>query len=105
MSELLNIIDDAVEAFSRELSELPRVNAKEIGLDPRAGYVYVDVDEELIIADHRNIRSLDYYGGFEYVDEDATQTFGDFKIYMTDGEDDRVRCALDFFEENYEDNE
>lgn len=103
MTDLLNIIDDAMDTFERAVNELPRVNASKIGLDTRAGYVYVDTENELIIAKNNYIRSLDYYGGFEYVDDDAVTEFGDYKIYGT-MHDRRVLNAIDFYlEHNDED--
>jgi hypothetical protein len=98
---VLVAIDNAFEAIEAAVADLPRVSAAKIGLDPRAGYVYVDLEDEAIVAESHNIRSLDYYGGFEYVDEDAVSTIGNYKIYSADSE--RVAGALEYFEEHNED--
>lgn len=97
MCHVLDIISKAEELFEAELEKLPHVPATQIGLDVRAGYVWVDTEEELIIV--RGSRSLDYYGGFEYVPEDARSNFGNYTIYSADSE--RVADAVNFYEENH----
>lgn len=92
-------IENAMEAIEAAVAELPRVSAAKIGLDPRAGRVYVDLDEQCIVADRHSVRSLDYYGGFEYVSEDAVVSIGDYKIYMGDA-CERVQGALECYEDH-----
>lgn len=92
------IIDEANQQFEAALAELPQVSADELGLDRRAGRLYVDVDHGLIISS--NTRTLDYYGGFEYVHEDAVQVFGKYKIYSD--EDERVADAIAKFRQKEE---
>lgn len=95
---VLNAVENAIAEVEEAIERLPRVPATAIGLDIRAGYVYIDEDDNVIIADRNNIRTLDYYGGFEYVDEDAVINFGDYKIYRGDY-DGRVGSALDYYAE------
>jgi hypothetical protein len=97
---VLTVIDEALEAIEEAVRKLPKVSATEIGLDIRAGYVYIDVEDECIIADRGSIRSLDYYGGFEYVDEDAVSEIGRFKVYSADSE--RVADALDYYRDQHD---
>jgi len=100
MSKSINdIIEQAREDVESVMDSLPRVRADEIGLDSRAGYVHVDVDNGQIIARRSYISSLEYYGGFEYVNNDCKISFGDVKIYTSN--DDRVAEALDYYEENH----
>lgn len=93
--DILEIVENATRDFKDALAELPKVNTRELGLDERAGRVWIDVDNGLIIAGSANVRSLDYYGGFEYVDEGAVTEFAGFKVYDT--YDDRVSEALDAY--------
>lgn len=100
MTDLFEIIEDATTKFTNALEDLPRVKAAQVGLDSRAGRFYVDTDNNLIIVSGTSyIRALDYYGGFEYVEEEAVTTFGEYKIY--DGSySERVANAIDFYLEN-----
>lgn len=97
---VLTVIDDALNAIDEAISKLPKVSATAIGLDIRAGYVYVDTEDECIIADRGSVGSLDYYGGFEYVDGDAVSQIGRYKIYSADSE--RVADALDYYRDEHE---
>jgi len=94
--DILEIVEQATKDFKEALADLPKVNTRELGLDERAGRVWVDVDNGVIIAGSANARSLDYYAGFEYVDMNAVTEFAGCKIY--DNSDDRVSEALDAYE-------
>jgi len=59
------------------------------GLDARAGGVYVC---ESFIATSLS-RSLDYYGGMEYVDAEDTLQVGELKVYFSNS--DRVQDVID----------
>jgi len=102
--ELLNVIDEANEMLGNVIEDLPYVRADKIGLDSRAGHVFVDLNDELIITKAHNIRSLEYYGGFEYINDENTTTMGDYKIYGIDG-DDRVEAAIEYYKEHLENSE
>ena len=96
-------IEQAIEMIEDAVQELPKVSTAKIGLDVRAGYVYVDLDDRCIIVDSGSVRSLDYYGGFEYVEDDNTTEIGQYKVYMEEGFHgeicERVADALDRYEE------
>ena len=85
-------INQKVEAIINE--ELREVTPQELGLDPRAGY-HLFINEEYIAVGNGNRRSLDYYGGFEYVDEEHVTVLGDMVFYSAD--DERVQDHLDEF--------
>lgn len=92
-----------INEFEMNLDNLKCVSASEIGLDVRCGVVWIDFENGEIIS--KNPKALDYYGGFEYIDSDAIEEVGKYKIYMSDY-DDRVQDAIDYYIENNEcDNE
>ena len=95
MWELQEKIAQMVDQYFED-SCAQRVSAEEIGLDSRAGYVFVSVEEGWIAV--RNARSLDYYGGFEYVDHNHRETILDFTFYASGCS--RVDDALEFYAEN-----
>jgi hypothetical protein len=84
--EMIDEISDQVERFVK--SNFARVPADKCGLDIRAGYSLY-VNDDAIAVRFTEVRSLEYYGGFEYVERDCVQTLGDFTFYMA--EDERVR--------------
>ena len=90
--KLMNEINAKVEGLIDE--EFREVTPKEIGLDSRAGYRFF-INEDYIAVSRGNRRSLDYYGGFEYVDEEHVTVLGDYVFYSTD--DERVQGHLDEF--------
>ena len=87
-------INKKVEAIIDE--EFREVTPKEVGLDPRAGY-NLFINEDYIAVSKGNRRTLDYYGGFEYVDEEHVTVLGDMVFYSAD--DERVQNHLNEFYE------
>ena len=65
-------LQDEIESSCR------RVPAHELGLDPRCGTVYVGED----FVATPNPGTLDYYGGFEYIDPEYTIRLGEWKLYF-----------------------
>lgn len=98
MTNILDIINNAAVEVEDNLKDLPKVGADKIGLDRRAGRVWVDEDYGLIIIHKERANTLDYYGGFEYVDKEAVTEIGQFKVYSS-MYDDRVASAIDFYSE------
>ena len=93
---LHNVIYDAEQAMQQYLEQRgTQVNAQDIGLDPRAGTVWVT--DDAIVARSWNVRSLEYYGGFEYVDSDYKTQMGEYTIYFAD--DERVEGCLECYSE------
>jgi len=96
MQEFTSIIDLADEVqymVERYVQGMRRVSANELGLDIRCGRAYVDDEMECIVVDTGNARSFDYYGGFEYIDEEDKRVLGDYVVYL--GTSDRVQDALE----------
>lgn len=93
IDEMIDTVNDKVLENVKNL--MTEVRADKVGLDHRAGWVYVNKE---YIAVHGGASSLDYYGGFEYIDPDHTFTCGDFKFYSA--ESDRVReCIETYYKE------
>ena len=92
MWELQQEIDKMVDRYFENASAV-RVDAEEIGLDSRAGYVFLSTEEGWVAS--RNTRSLEYYGGFEYIGEDYKVTVGEMTFYSE--EHSRVADALEYF--------
>lgn len=100
---VLNIISNAIESIETYLEDLPKVNAEMLGLDPSAGNVWVDTKNESIISEKRTTRTLDYYGGFEYIDDEYRKEIGDYTVYTVGN--NRVESALDIYDSKVEETE
>jgi len=95
--DLLDGIDRSVRDFMDDAAE---VMPEELGLDRRAAY-RLFVKDNVIAVSRGDDRTLQYYGGFEYVDKEYRHVLGDWVFYMAD--DDRVQGCLDRFESEVED--
>lgn len=101
MSQVLNLVYDLDDQIRNTVASLPCVRAEDLGLDRRAAYT-VWVDEDALIVRKNEDRTLQYYGGFEYVDKDARIECGDYVIYSND--DSRVAdCLEQYYEAQEED--
>ena len=95
--EFLDSIDDRITAHVAKMTE---VIGEDLGLDSRAAYrLYVDADHTCIAVSKTCDRTLQYYGGFEYVDKDFRRELGNWVFYFA--EDDRVARALANLEEEH----
>ena len=92
MWELQDQIDNLIDQYLED-SDAVRVSAEAVGLDHRAGYVFVSTGEGWIAAVAGNVRSLEYYGGFEYVDDKLS--IGEMTFYSNDSS--RVADAIEYF--------
>lgn len=92
INNIKQVLNEMVEQLIDE--EFREVTPKEVGLDPRAGY-RLFINEDYIAVSKGNRRTLDYYGGFEYVDEEHVTVLGDMVFYSAD--DERVQDHLDEF--------
>lgn len=92
-SPIFDLVEEMSDRMSEIVGTMELVSTKEIGLDPRAGRVYVS--REGIVVRNGNRSTLDYYGGFEYVDKEFVCTIGDYTFYSR--EDDRVYDAIDYY--------
>jgi hypothetical protein len=63
--------------------------------DRRAAYE-LWVSEECVVVKKAHDRTLQYYGGYEYIDKSLRMEVGDYVVYFDDGEvDGRVGRAID----------
>lgn len=93
-------INEKVEAIIDEMTE---VTPEELYLDKRSAFrLYID-KEYIAVQKGSDLRTLRYYGGFEYVDEEHVQALGDYVFYHA--EDDRVCDHLAQYYQEQEDEE
>ena len=91
-----DIISETNVLVNRYLAGAQEVLPEDLGLDRRAGY-RLFVTEEVIAVTKDDDRSLQYYGGFEYVDKYCRTEIGEWVFYSAG--DDRVAGHLSrFFE-------
>ena len=89
--ELSDLVNAAIEVL---VAKAKPVTCQMIGLDDRAHYgdAWISEDDDYLI--FKNARgSLDYYGGFEYVDARARKDFGDYRVYNR-WEDERIEECI-----------
>jgi hypothetical protein len=84
----LDMIDAVNEVVERNIrTNFVQHPASDLGLDLRCGRVQVDIADEVIAVPNHNIRTLDYYGGFEYIKEgEGRVTVGDWTFFTSDNE-------------------
>lgn len=88
--EMVDKANSVVEQFIQE--NMKPASAEELGLDERSFYDEVYVSNEYIAAGIDSNRSLQYYGGFEYVDEENRTQVGEYVFYSADS--DRVADCI-----------
>jgi hypothetical protein len=101
MYKLNETIENAVQKYIEE-SDVVEIGAhglEELGLDFRCGRILISVDEGFVAA--CNPRSIEYYGGFEYIDSEFKLDAGDYRFY--DREANRVDRVIRFYRELIQD--
>ena len=82
---MIDAVNEVVERNIR--TNFVQTPASDLGLDIRCGRLYVDIVDEVIAVPNHNIRTLDYYGGFEYIKEgEGRVTMGDYTFFTSDNE-------------------
>lgn len=89
-------INEFNDAFTEIVHKMDKVSADKLGLDIRAGYG-LWVCEDGIAVTHATDRTLQYYGGFEYIDKEDRTVIGDWVFYSRNSE--RVADCLDCYQE------
>jgi hypothetical protein len=92
-TDTLEMIDEIQYQVERHVQGLRQVTANDLGLDMRCGRAYVGENNDCIVVTDANARSFNYYGGFEYIDDEDVRKIGDYVIYLDTSE--RVRDALE----------
>ena len=75
----------AEELAEEALHGAEEVRAERVGLDLRAAY-RLWVGEDFIACRASEDRTLQYYGGFEYVEKEHRQEVGGYVFYSTESE-------------------
>lgn len=89
--EFIDNINCKVEAFVRNNTD--SITPDNAGLDNRCGMLYIN--EDAIIVNKQNDSRLQYYGGFQYVDNEYRIELGDYILYLA--EDSRVSEHIERF--------
>ena len=101
MQDLMDGVNAMVADFLSD-NNAQEVDSKALGFDGRAFYGKAHVTPEVFVVRLESDRSLQYYGGFEYVSKECRKVMGDWVLYSA--EDNRVRDHLSHvFEELVED--
>ena len=86
-TNIMDLADEVQDMVERQVMGMRRVSATELGLDQRCGRLYVDVNDQVIAVHTYNLRTVDYYGGFEYVKEgEGRITCGEYTFFTTESE-------------------
>jgi hypothetical protein len=96
----LDMIDAVNEVVERNIrNNFVQHPASDLGLDIRCGRLLVDIVDEVIAVPNHNLRGLDYYGGFEYIQEgEGRVTVGDYTFFTSDN--DRVNDCFEALRES-----
>ena len=94
---LQHSIEQTVEQFLKDSNavEIGAHGLDDLGLDFRCGRIYVSVDGDFVAAS--NARSIEYYGGWEYIDSEFKFDAGDYRFY--DREANRVDAVIQYYRE------
>ena len=101
MYKLSETIQNAVQKYIEEsdVVEIGATGLQELGLDFRCGRILISVDEGFVAS--CNPRSIEYYGGWEYIDSEFKFDAGDYRFY--DREADRVDAVIRYYRELVQD--
>ena len=97
MYKLYQTIEDAVQKYIEESNvvEIGAHGLEELGLDFRCGRILISVDEGFVAAG--SPQSIEYYGGWEYIDSEYKLDAGDYRFY--DREANRVDAVIQYYRE------
>ncbi len=101
MYKLEQTIEEAVQKYIEESNvvEIGAHGLEELGLDFRCGRILISVDEGFVAAG--SPRSIEYYGGWEYIDSEYKLDAGDYRFY--DREANRVDAVIQYYRELLQD--
>ena len=90
---LFVLLDDVSELTDNYIGTMELVPANRLGLDPRCGKVFVSPD--CVAVYKENARAIQYYGGFEYINDMHRHEIGDYVFYSREAT--RVDECLEFY--------
>ena len=95
--DVMEIIDQANKAMEEYVASpsCKQVRASDCGLSVSCGRFYMTTNGEIIV-ELRKDNALQYWGGFEYVQEGSRTVVGKWVVYA---DDKRVGDCFDTFEE------
>ena len=81
MYKLFLTIEDAVQKYIEESNvvEIGSLGLEELGLDFRCGCILISEEEGFVAT--ANPRSIEYYGGWEYIDSEYKLDAGNYRFY------------------------
>jgi hypothetical protein len=86
INDVFDLIEE-VDALARhQIEQMERMRPEDLGLDNRAAW-RLWVDSTCIAVKLDNDRTMQYYGGFEYVPEDNRKVIGEFVFYLIEGDE------------------
>jgi hypothetical protein len=88
--ELVDTIRQLADAWIKNKTE--RVKSEDYCLDPRIGYIHKT--DKAIIVPIKQKSTIDYYGGFEYIDKDHVVQVGDWIFYLLNSPVTGERCDI-----------
>jgi hypothetical protein len=94
MQSITDYIAEVNDTAEQLVQSMARVSADSVGLDARCGRLRINSD--CIVVTKAQDRTMQYYGGFEYVDKDCRTELGDYVVYTAD--DGRVSRCIDTWE-------
>lgn len=100
--DIRKIIEQAEDEIEHVLNDCPYVKSSDLGLDYRCGKAYVG--DDCIVVESSYVNTFNYYGGFEYVDKRGVQELGRYTVFYA-GWDDRIRQAIDDYNDVYDEEE
>lgn len=93
MISVLDTLEECNEAVRTLINSLERVKAEELNLDPRCGILYVG--EDAIAIPKSNVKAVEYYGAFEYVEKEYRVEIWKYVFYLIS--DDRIAGHLEYY--------
>jgi hypothetical protein len=94
INEMIDSVRNDVHDYVLLSGKMKRVSSVDLGLDARAAYSLF-IEDDYIAVTNAGKDSLNYYGGFEYIDKDFVTVIGEFTFYSAEHE--RVRDCLDHY--------
>ena len=96
-------IEQAAEQFIKDSNtiEIGSPGLEELGLDSRCGRILISEEEGFVAV--RNARSIEYYGGWEYIDSELKLDAGNYRFYNSEADrvDRVIRCYQELLQDGY----